>query len=666
MSSTNIDFDPKREALWQNWQCLEAQIDEILLQGVSHYYTNLRQAVCNMLILDALSLARLGQKDEGVFDHLVYLMETYREVISLFNDPIKDESPKLVAGLCDILCSRLKQFEDENIGLCNSDWSPAKRAARPCNPDWSPTKWAARPCNPVAMEKYAILDEGVLRAMQKIQELEELHTHELESLTILVQNPDSVWPTLEKSIAEKTLPELYNHYTKNLRNCLIGIDDLHTRKTACYYTDLLEREWEVLGLIVQVQVQALEAAYRDNEKAHAILSKLREAYQQTGPVVSGLRKLMQTASPPPQVADFEIFVAAACLASPVDMQVDFQAFLAALMPEADAIFEELRNSNMEQAHGLNNLIAADIELAKKVVAVFKDAKSSLEWMINEQTVVSLDANTSDPCDDEDVSSQDSIIQPCSDESIHCHEDIPQPTQYGNGVYNQDCPHLPSLAVVCDQNKQILHGIIETLDIKSDSLHESLGLFIEDSERLISTFAKDIPKLSEENLTNAASQLLTAWFECPPTLEGLTNFFEACVSLEAFVAYSEKFAKHVTNISTKVEKASFRFKKETLLYEISTYEEILYHSVSRLRQSPAATDFVRILDEIFYELEAMITDYGITIIRPTPHDPFNGREHEVLMAEVQEGFAKGEIIKVMTSGYKQNDQVIIRANVIAAR
>jgi len=349
----------------------------------------------------------------------------------------------------------------------------------------------------------------------------------------------------------------------------------------------------------------------------------------------------------------------------------------------------LRTNNMEQAHGLNNMVAGDIELAKKVVAVFKDAKNSLELMLDEQATdydePLPDSKDSKPCA-EGVSSQDSTdstLGSCNDEFIPCQEDESETELYGNGVYNQDCtlePSQPSLAPICEQNRQIISGIIETLDIKADSLHESLGLFLEDSESLLATFASDMPKLSEENLTEAASQLQDAWLENPPAQdawasslqskrpapETLANFFAECISLGAFAAYSDKFAKHITNIRTKIEKASFRFKKETLLYEISTYEEILYHSVSRLRQSPAASDFVSILDETFFELEAMITEYGITIIRPAPHDAFNGREHEVLMAEVQEGFAKGEIIKVMTSGYRHNDQVILRANVIAAR
>jgi len=46
--------------------------------------------------------------------------------------------------------------------------------------------------------------------------------------------------------------------------------------------------------------------------------------------------------------------------------------------------------------------------------------------------------------------------------------------------------------------------------------------------------------------------------------------------------------------------------------------------------------------------------------------FNGKEHEVLIAETSEGFAKGEIIKVINPGYKRGDFILTRANVIAAK
>jgi molecular chaperone GrpE (heat shock protein) len=100
----------------------------------------------------------------------------------------------------------------------------------------------------------------------------------------------------------------------------------------------------------------------------------------------------------------------------------------------------------------------------------------------------------------------------------------------------------------------------------------------------------------------------------------------------------------------------------------TFEEILTHSVSRLKESAneAVTRIAARLRDTYGALEVLLRKNNITPIRPAPRDIFNGKEHEVLVAEKQDGFAKGEIIKLLGSGYRYNGQVLMRANVIAAR
>jgi molecular chaperone GrpE (heat shock protein) len=73
-----------------------------------------------------------------------------------------------------------------------------------------------------------------------------------------------------------------------------------------------------------------------------------------------------------------------------------------------------------------------------------------------------------------------------------------------------------------------------------------------------------------------------------------------------------------------------------------------------------------LDETLYTLEMLLKKNNIVPIKPQPHEQFNGREHEVLVAERMEGFGKGEIIKLLNSGYRYKDAIIMRANVIAAK
>ena len=649
MSASN--FDAQTEKLWQAWQDMQAQADEALKKGAAHYFTCIRKTVCSALALEALASARLGKSDEGVFDHLVYIMEAYREVISLFDGHIKNTSPDLVEGLCDILTSRLRQFEDDATG----------------------------PGNPVALEKYAILESAIINTARQIEDLE--NSYILDSLSPAGANcicePSAATQLLCDAILDNNLPALHAIFTQNLQTCLSNIDDLHARKTASYYTDLLEREWEVLGLIIQVQVRAIEAAF---EAAHEsdpdaapethentakysmynILSKLREAYQQTGPIVSGLRKMMQAATQPRTApgSGYEDFARtlATGMTPPPPMCIDSQALTAALLPEADAKFESLRTSNLELINNLQTAAANEISLAKEVVAVFEKAVAGLIMIKDESTAVNLAEEAVDitgasatQCDDIAPETEESPMQAEIPGSPH---ESPKPDS------------LPA----CNADNEILNGIAETLEIKVESLTESLQFFSENSTNLMSSIATGLPVLSEENLTAAAGQMQAAWCAAPPATEEIADFLAECISLDAFASYAGQFAKHIEASSAKIQKASFRFKKETLLYEISTYEEILYHSVSRLRESPLPhiAAAVSLLDETFSALETLLTNNGITVIRPAPHEPFNGREHEVLLAEEAEGFAKGGIIKVMTSGYKFEDQVILRANVIAAR
>ena len=112
-----------------------------------------------------------------------------------------------------------------------------------------------------------------------------------------------------------------------------------------------------------------------------------------------------------------------------------------------------------------------------------------------------------------------------------------------------------------------------------------------------------------------------------------------------------------------------FIKNTILFEISTFQEIIYYSVVRLRESDdeKILDFTKYIDNIEVEIEKCLINNNILPIKPNPHDMFNAKEHEVLLAEKNEDFVKGQIIKVINYGYKKKDEgVIKRATIIAAK
>jgi len=701
-------FAQRDAALWQAWQGLQASADDILQKGAAHFFTCIRQAVCDKLALDTLTSARLGQRDEGVYNHLVCLMQTYRDVVHLFENQSSDPAPDLVAGLCDVLNSRLRQFEDVATGGRN----------------------------PIAEEKRAILEKAVLHTTAQIESLEkaymvealgpafrdygsvndtplgqpeeELRSSEklqsqpytscdnqliIDTLRnlILTNDAGAAWKALRESIIQSTFPALHTHYQENHHRCLASIDDLHNRKTASYYADLLEREWEVLGLIIQVQVKAIEAASHSTEAP--ILSKLREAYQQTGPVVSGFRKLMQSA---PQSADTGITpeMLAQSMANPPAAELDIHALQHALSIESGVMLTVVREKHLKTVRGLIGVSGEEL-LADKIINVFENAQSSLATLLlhinnappgettemgqvkadkgetntteNTETEyaalhVSCTNCTAPTAADTGIAAADATNNTDNAAPIAAITDAP-----ASSATNMEGPTIPVNTPPTPEN-EILTGIAETLEIKVDSLKESLEYFKETGDKLAKDLHNGMLPMPEEDYETAKNQLLEAWCTTPPNQDTIKDFLQGQYSQGIPKAHDEKYSKVISQSIEKSDKAILRFRKETLLYEISTYEEILFYSVSRLREStlPHIISAVETLDEAFAALETILADADITVIRPAPHEPFNGREHEVLTAEEQEGFAKGEIIKTMTSGYKSKDQVILRANVIAAR
>ena len=180
---------------------------------------------------------------------------------------------------------------------------------------------------------------------------------------------------------------------------------------------------------------------------------------------------------------------------------------------------------------------------------------------------------------------------------------------------------------------IISGISETVDIKIQNIQENVFEFLQKADVLISEISKN----------------------------------------EKYDRIFMLFEKYDGNLDETVNEIFFEInilelQKDCILFEISTFEEIMNYSVSRMRNSQNLyiEAFVQNIDFVFGELKQVLSVVGVEIIAPKPHDIFNGKEHEVIMAEKNNDFKKGEIIKLVNSGYKNKNYVILRANVIAAK
>ncbi len=108
-----------------------------------------------------------------------------------------------------------------------------------------------------------------------------------------------------------------------------------------------------------------------------------------------------------------------------------------------------------------------------------------------------------------------------------------------------------------------------------------------------------------------------------------------------------------------------FKKECVLREISTFEEIINHSLSTLSENENNFEFIKFMEEINEDIRSSLEKHDIKIILPKVEETFDAKEHFVLVAEKDKMFKKGQIIKVVSSGFKENDLVIVKANVVCA-
>ncbi len=204
---------------------------------------------------------------------------------------------------------------------------------------------------------------------------------------------------------------------------------------------------------------------------------------------------------------------------------------------------------------------------------------------------------------------------------------------------------------------IINGIYESIDIKIANIQERQEEIFCEKDNIYDNIDKELEKLKNYNIEynfDNIYDILKNDFNIK-NIENYINVKDMLCNLEkAFKPYIKKIEAFVKN---------------TILFEISTFQEIMYYSVVRLRQSDDKDikDFINYIDDVDKNIEKILKNNDILLIKPEPHDMFDAKEHEVLLAEKNEDFLKGQIIKVVNYGYKAKDKgVIKRATIIAAK
>ena len=653
----------------RKWKTLQPAIETHGRKAIETLYSEIDRDMIKKMAEDA-ALSKLGSIDEELYSHCAWLMGVYEEIVTFYENFREDITNPEIHGITDgiitILFSRIREFEES---------APADGI------------------NPIAAEKEAIISQAGAQ-LEKTANIEwqVFFPEPWGSLAMAKWVQDGMTKEALLSLSEAThsrvFPYLYGAYREALALCCDQLNDFQRRTAVQFYKTMMEDEFEILSTIIKIQVQALEQAAKNNLPdsaanipggpgnlsenypedeyfleqdlreatsfeenkelpetesfqqsnslkqedpgeivVHKILSLLREAYQRFGKSYKEIFAALQqseeipsTEQPKPESCNYKCFEAFlnTCLKqakyiNDTALEDKVHTFKSHVEQAAESILGQYRLAFFKSLHRFRRIVAGEMLLANEMTDAFTKLRDN--W--------------------------------------------PEIKPEGENAEIKGTEKVTET-----EGAEILRGVAETIEIKIEGLRESIGQIKEECAGIIESFVTDNPAPSDEDIEAAKAAVWQLWAQDPDNFAPNKNYSNSPVLTER----RKHREKSISRCQEALEKKLQKFKCESLLYEISTYEEIIFYSVSRLRklESPVFQQSAVLADDTLSLLETLLKKNNIEVIRPQPHDPFNSKEHEVLMAESAPDFKKGEIVKLMTSGYRQNDVMLLRANVIAAR
>ena len=619
--------DELQAKVLQEWLFILKILDDVMVNIGENGLAGIEQEIIRKSLATINTDNRLASHDESIYNYYTQLMSYYGRAIEMYNDNkdnIKSEKVKsILEGLHSVLMDRLKLSEEryeEEEDESNE--------------------------NPIAIEKAKIIQNNADICRKNLHMLcEQLVGQHGECATTLVrqnlyenmsyQNMIIASEEIINTVDDKSLECLYKIYVLFIKSTIHNLNDMSFRKITAYYHDLLKEEQEIMYSIIKIQIMELESEIEKNNTSPEektilfnMLSNLREGYQYLG---KQIKEIM------------ECFV------------VDGGNKDDALLESQGQFFQMIR-----QVINMEDLITPE---------AFENAKIRYDQHAEKFQALFVDLiNTS----------TDKIVKGYNlGKQIYVTRksilEVSFITAELISVFKQILT-LVSPDNLNEDSKAIVDGIRESVEIKIDTLEEVKQTFMESSNNALKQLESVNIKFTEDDRLHVLSQAFEIWrdqmLRCPleedravTAMQRAMNDIQQCHKLSLYGEKSSK--KNMSNIDG-INKKILNYKKEHLLFEISTFEEIMNYSVQRLRSDDNLADYVNFMDNIVVQLENILKKNDIELIKPRSHDMFNGKEHEVLLAEKRDGFTKGEIIKLMNCGYKQNNVVLLRANVIASK
>ena len=611
-----VRYNRERELL-DLWRARRSDLEGLTQRTAVSLLRSMKFRVMDRIIETAGKNARLSGYDDDLFECAKQLTDIYRSAVEYYKHygaELNTFSIKnLISGIYSVLNERLRAFEARLNGSKE---------------------------NPAAIERIKLLSAGVAYFMLSFNDSEKTYKYAREHAFELARQftPEyfnAFIEGIQGDILESFIEINYPAYKKAVQACISGLNNLRGRKTLLYYYKFLTEESGTLSFIAKQASDIGQELSRNAGNSlefdivRTFLSIVNEAqmfynsdcgkiipfFQETGGGVAVEPESMESlyAACGEMLANSRLIAARDYSETSSRYKDDVELLRARFEDSADLFLGEISarlnvaELRAEYEHKANDLVFEAKQAAEAIACVFARQAS---------------------------------------------------------FYNENINKLSAL-----DEYDIMKGINETLIIKTEILTDSIASLDANkyslNENDLTFTGKEREQLLKELFSILRAKIFTETDDGKIIMDA---FYDEAAQSEIITAYKKRVADICQKEEERIEKAVKRFLKDSVLFEIITFEEILQYSVTRLRESDndAVKDYVDMIDENARIIENTLKKTGIAMIRPNPHEIFNGREHEILMAEHIEGFGKGEIIKYMTSGYRLNGQILIRANVIAAK
>jgi len=591
----------------------------ILVDELAEHALNQLCTVISDEIIASAAYSRLHNVDERAYSVYTALIERYKGIMTLYEqfqaDITHEQAHEIVSGIIAIITSRVNLAEEHGVLTDESPITTEKK------------QLAAN----VVQEFHVEFEHASKNTFHT--EISTLQPH-LKLTLIQASDFEQVRAATEiTDTATKLAHILYPAYCSCCQALTAQLNDIELRRVTNYYLRILEDERHIIESLVKIKVTAEAYSHSADSTVEnvtdQILQAIYECYQlfmvDANPIFSYLLHPQEQAEQwAAQVYTIDGFkdalTAKLCVEEILHLEIyeETIAELAVLFGKFNRELEKYLCNVIEQKIGKDML--------DKTIDELCDASTPSLLMANKMS---------------DIFRRASIF---FDE----HENI----------------------LLEEPGAEIIAGINETVGIKTMSIADGEQSFSGDMQAIFLSFQNERQNLCETILKNshgaAANKLLEMFFT-----DKTCNVKKIIDNVLEQENYTTKTIKTASTWQSKVYKRIMEFKRDVLLYEMGTFDEIINYSVRKLvndiNEDHASTlAYAAYLKQTQSELVEMLSRNNIVRIIPEPHTPFNAKEHDVLTAEVTEGFAKGEIVKTFSSGYKENDVALVRATVVAAK